>query len=144
VRLLGYRPRAFLLDQAYGNHLYVAPSVTARNGDTEGGAPVSIIEMAATGMPVVSTWHCDIPEIVEHGVTGLLANERDADGLVAQLDWLTQHPDAWLSMVERARRHIERHFNVSTLGKAMGEMYRQVIGPEGKASRLNASKLVAS
>ncbi len=51
------------------HHLFLSPSVTAPDGDSEGGAPVSIIEAAATGMPVVSTTHCDIPQAVDDGVT---------------------------------------------------------------------------
>ena len=47
------------------------------------GLPVTLMEMAASGMPVISTRHADIPELVEHQRTGLLADERDVDGLVA-------------------------------------------------------------
>ena len=66
--------------------VFLAPSVTASNGDTEGGAPVAIIEMAASGMPIVSTRHCDIPSVVLDGVTGLLAAERDSEGLAVETE----------------------------------------------------------
>ena len=52
------------------HHLFLSPSGTAADGDSEGGAPVAIIETAATGMPVVSTTHCDIPEVVMTGTPG--------------------------------------------------------------------------
>ena len=73
MRLLGYVSRETLREEAYEHDVFLAPSVTASNGDTEGGAPVAIIEMSASGMPIVSTNHCDIPSVVLDGVTGLLA-----------------------------------------------------------------------
>ena len=82
VRLLGYQPFSVMLEEAYGHHIFLSPSVTASDGDTEGGAPVGIIEMTASGMPVISTTHCDIPEVIQNGVTGLLAEERDVEGLI--------------------------------------------------------------
>ncbi len=55
VRFLGFQPHARLVDEAYAHHIFLSPSRTAADGDSEGGAPVSLIEMAATGMPIVST-----------------------------------------------------------------------------------------
>jgi colanic acid/amylovoran biosynthesis glycosyltransferase len=126
IRMLGFQPHAVLLEEAYRNHIYLSPSVTATTGDTEGGAPVSIIELAATGMPVISTFHCDIPEVIEHGVTGLLAGERDIDGLVSHLEWLIHHPDQWLTMVSRARERMERQFAAQAQGLRLGEIYRRL------------------
>ena len=47
---------------------------TANN--TEGGAPVAILEAQATGLPVISSYHADIPEVVVDGKSALLAPER--------------------------------------------------------------------
>ena len=77
TRLLGYQTHQSMLREAYDHHVFLQPSVIASNGDTEGGAPVAIIEMLATGMPVVSTTHCDIPEVVGPSFSHLLAPERD-------------------------------------------------------------------
>ena len=62
---LGFQPYSVLFTEAYKNHIFISPSITSSDGNTEGGAPVSIIEMMATGIPVVSTTHCDIPEVVD-------------------------------------------------------------------------------
>ena len=123
TKLLGMQPHATLTALAAQNHVFVSPSVTASDGDTEGGAPVSIIEMAASGMPVVSTRHCDIPEVLQDGVSGLLADERDVDGLEQQLVWLLDNPDAWEPMVTSARRHIEANFCASTQAQQLAHHY---------------------
>ena len=128
TRLLGYQPYSNLMSEAHRNHVFVSPSVTASDGDTEGGAPVSIIDMAASGMPVVSTRHCDIPEVLEHGVTGLLAEEHDIDGLARNLYWLLDNPEAWEPMVSTARRHIEQEFNATVQGHRLGTHYDRLIG----------------
>jgi colanic acid/amylovoran biosynthesis glycosyltransferase len=125
--LLGYRPHTELFEIAHRCHVFISPSITASDGDTEGGAPVSVIEMAATGMPVVSTSHCDIPEVLEDGVTGLLAAERDVEGLVMRLNWLVDHPDAWEPMASAARRKIEMEFNAVSQGTRLAEHYESLL-----------------
>ncbi len=128
VRMLGYQPHAVLFEEGYKHHIFLSPSVTASDGDTEGGAPVTIIEMAATGMPVVSTMHCDIPEVIHNGITGLLAEERDVEGLVHHLRWLVDHPGQWDNIVEPSRRYIEKHYNIYELSKKLVNLYQEVIG----------------
>jgi colanic acid/amylovoran biosynthesis glycosyltransferase len=127
VRLLGFQPHSVLLREAYDHHVFLSPSVTARDGDTEGGAPVSIIEMAASGMPVVSTTHCDIPEVLPEGA-GLLAPERDVDALFSHLRWLVANPIQWKSITDHARKHVEHEFDASRQGFKLLEIYRDVLG----------------
>lgn len=128
VRMLGYQSYAALFREAYEHHVFLAPSVTASDGDTEGGAPVTLIEMAASGMPVISSRHCDIPEIVQGGVTGFLVPERDADAIYSALRQLIASPEAWATMATAARRHIEREFDASRQGERLAEIYRELAG----------------
>jgi colanic acid/amylovoran biosynthesis glycosyltransferase len=129
VRLAGYVPYASLIREAYEHHIYLAPSVTAADGDCEGGAPVGMIEMAASGMPVVASRHCDIPQVIQHGVTGLLAGERDAAGLFEQLRWLVENRDEWSRLTTAARAHIEADFNARRQGRALAAIYGEVCAP---------------
>jgi colanic acid/amylovoran biosynthesis glycosyltransferase len=66
--------------------IYVQSSRTASNGDTE-GTPVSLIEAAAVGLPVVATAHAGIPELLPPDSTALgwLVPERSIDGLSAAI-----------------------------------------------------------
>ncbi len=126
TRMLGFQPHHILMAEAYRHHIFLSPSVTASNGDTEGGVPVTIIEMAASGMPVVSTTHCDIPEVIHHDSTGLLAPERDVEALVHHLAWLIDHPQEWLPMVVAGRKHVEEEYNARVQGERLMEIYRVV------------------
>jgi colanic acid/amylovoran biosynthesis glycosyltransferase len=127
VTFMGYQPYTVLFEEAYKHHIFLSPSVTAASGDTEGGAPVTIIEMAATGMPVVSTKHCDIPGVILDGVTGLLADERDTDGLYDRLHWLVSNPGKWREMLDKGRAHVEQNFDARKQGNMLGQIYRQMM-----------------
>ena len=127
VKMLGYQSHQRLIEETFKNHVFLAPSVTARDGDTEGGAPVSIIEMMAAGMPVVSTTHCDIPHIITHKKTGLLASERNVDELVDCLRWLTGNPEKWNDLTQNARRWIENEYDAHIQGEKLAALYASVL-----------------
>ena len=127
VRFLGYQSHARLFEEAYKHHIFLSPSVTAADGDTEGGVPVTLIEMAATGMPVVSTCHCDIPNVIKSRSSGLLAEEHDVDQLAEHMKWLIRNPDAWGDMVTAARQHICLEFNAKTQGARLAAIYQETL-----------------
>ena len=125
VRMMGYQPYCIFFEEAYKHHIFLSPSITASNGDTEGGAPVSIIEMAATGMPIISTNHCDIPNVIMDGATGLLAEEHDMNGLLNHLKWLTNCPEKWFSMIQAGRKHVADKFNTAIQGEKLAFIYNK-------------------
>jgi colanic acid/amylovoran biosynthesis glycosyltransferase len=126
VRMLGFQTHARLFETAATCHIFLSPSVTATDGDSEGGAPVAVIEMAASGMPVVSTLHCDIPQVLENGVSGLLAPERDVDALADKLSWLVENPEAWPGLTAAARRRIESEFDAVEQGHRLASHYDRI------------------
>jgi colanic acid/amylovoran biosynthesis glycosyltransferase len=127
VRLLGFQPHSRMIEEAYRHHVFLAPSVTAADGDTEGGAPVSILEMAASGMLVVATRHCDIPNVVEDGRSGLLAEERDADGLLDRLLLAVREPQRWPEMLAAARGRVEAEFDARIQGERLAAHYEALL-----------------
>jgi len=127
IRFLGYQPHVTLLEEAYTHHVFLSPSVTAVDGDTEGGAPVSIIEMAASGMPIVSSFHCDIPEVIKDGETGLLAGERRVSELREKILWLVHNRDSWRQMLDNGRKHIEDQFDARVQGEVLSRTYRKLV-----------------
>jgi colanic acid/amylovoran biosynthesis glycosyltransferase len=126
VELIGYQSHEALMKAAYDHHVFLSPSVHAEDGDTEGGAPVTIIEMAATGMPVVSTRHCDIPSVVLDGKSGLLAEEHDIDGIAAHLRTLAADSERWIEMGKIGRQHVEARYDMRQQGEALAAIYRSL------------------
>lgn len=127
VRLLGYQSQESLMREAYAHHVFLSPSVTAPTGDTEGGAPICIIELAASGMPIVSSRHCDIPYAIENGVGGLLSAERDVHGLAEHLISLAEQPKRWDPMVRAARDHIEARYDLGVRTAALAGHYESLL-----------------
>jgi colanic acid/amylovoran biosynthesis glycosyltransferase len=123
VRRLGPLPHGALATEARGHDVFVCASRTAADGDTEGGLPVTLLEMAAMGVAIVATRHADIPELVEHAATGRLVEEGDVDGLAREIKWLAEHPAERLSIVTRARRRIEGQFDARAHGRTLAQVY---------------------
>jgi colanic acid/amylovoran biosynthesis glycosyltransferase len=119
------------------HHVFLSPSITARDGDSEGGAPVAIVEAEATGMPVVATVHADIPEVVVDGESALLSPERDVRRLAEHLERLVTEPRLWEPMGRRGRAHVERNHDARVQTGRLEEIYAAVLRPmgAGQASR---------
>ncbi len=128
MRFLGYQPHEVLIREFYQHDIFLSPSVTSSDGDTEGGAPVTIIEAAASGMPVVSTQHCDIPFVLSDKNGPYLVLERDARALERAIDKLTQLED-WGEIVLANRKLIEDELDVSKQARKLAEIYQLVANP---------------
>lgn len=135
VRWLGYQPHEAFLEEARRAHLFLAPSVVAADGDSEGGAPVTLLEVQATGLPVLATWHADIPEVVLPGRSAHLVPERDVDALLAGLVQLIDHPERWAAMGLAGRRHVEAAFDAGGQAQRLEDHYREILDlqPKGRA-----------
>lgn len=127
IRWLGYQPHDVFLREAANSHLFLSPSVVASDGDTEGGAPVTIIEAQATGLPVLATTHADIPEVTVPGRSAFLVGERDVDALEERLAYLVEHPETWAEMGMAGRTHVQREFDSIAQGKRLEGLYRKLM-----------------
>jgi colanic acid/amylovoran biosynthesis glycosyltransferase len=74
--MVGAQKQHRVIEILESSHIFMLPSVTAANGDQE-GLPVALMEAMAMGLPVLSTLHSGIPELVEDGLSGLLVPEKD-------------------------------------------------------------------
>lgn len=127
IRMLGYQPFSVLLEEAYKHHLFISTSITASNGDTEGGAPVSILEMSASGMPVIGTYHADIPKVVINGKTGLLFNEKEIALLSKGIERFMSGKENIKNMGKHGRIFIRSKFNVINTTISLGKVYKKLL-----------------
>lgn len=127
TRMAGYVSHQDMIEIAREHHLFVSTSVTAGNGDTEGGSPVAITEMAASGMCIVASRHCDIPNVIVDGETGRLSDEKDVAGIYNDLRWFAGNPKDWRAMQDAGRARIERDFNCVVQGQRLAKLYDQII-----------------
>ena len=118
VTFHGSEPHDFVLALMTVSDCLALPSVTAADGDQE-GIPVTLMEAMAAGLPVVSTWHSGIPELVSDNETGLLVPERDAAALANAIERLMTEPALGERLAANARQFVETDFNASIQNQAL-------------------------
>lgn len=106
--------------------IMLVPSRTASNGDRE-GTPTVIFEASAAGLPVISTRHAGIPEQVDDGVSGLLAAERDVEGLASHLLRLCAAGEERERMGRQGRGRVEREFSVEAHRDRLQAVYDELL-----------------
>ena len=90
--------------------VFAAPCVVAPDGNRD-GLPTVVLEAMALGTPCVATAVTGIPEIISHGVTGLLVPERDPAGLAQALAEVLDDAELRTSLARSARALIEEEFD---------------------------------
>lgn len=110
---------AYWMKKAY---IFSLPSVTTKQGDTE-GIPTVILEASACGKPVVSTWHAGIPEAVIDKETGFLVPEKDIDGLAEKLRFLVEDGELREKMGKRGRELVKEKFDIWQQGRKLEKIY---------------------
>jgi colanic acid/amylovoran biosynthesis glycosyltransferase len=126
VQLLGNRPQPDVIRILGDAHLLVVPSVVAGDGDEE-GIPVVLMEAMAMGLPVVATRHSGIPELVEHGVSGLLVPERDVEALARAIAEIADVPGQWPRFGHAGRARVVAQHNIETLNDLLVTLYQRAV-----------------
>ncbi|TLS53474.1 glycosyltransferase [Paenibacillus antri] len=126
VRLRGHIRHDKLTDLLRRADIFCLPSLTTKDGNQE-GIPNSIKEAMATGLPVVSTKHGGIPELVGNGVEGILVPERSVKRLAEGLIALIEQPALREEMGRNGRAKVERRFDAVKQVKRLEDIYRRLL-----------------
>lgn len=124
VRFLGASTRARTVELLKNADVFLAPSVTASDGDIE-GIPVAIMEAMAAGLPVISTLHSAIPELVAPDISGYLVAEHDIEGISLHLSKLAADPLLRAQMGGEGRKIVEAEYNIHRLNAQLEGYYRE-------------------
>ena len=98
-------------DQEKVSEWWGQASVGALSSVSE-GMPVSLMEAGASGVPVVAPRVGGIPELVDHGRTGLLFDSGDAPQMATALQTLLTQPELRETMGARARERVVELFSI--------------------------------
>ncbi|MEO1800005.1 MAG: glycosyltransferase [Cyanobacteria bacterium J06629_2] len=126
IELLGWREQTELQQIVAQADILLAPSITSSNGDCE-GIPVSLMEAMAQSIPVVSTYHSGIAELVEDGVAGYLVPERDTVALSHKLQHLLADPQLRQQMGQAGRQRVLQHYNIDQLCDRLVGIYQETV-----------------
>jgi len=103
---------------------FIQHSITAGDGDME-GTPVAILEAGAAGLPVISTYHAGIPDVVVNGKTGLLSEPHDLESMASHILSVASNLDEAKKMGVAAIDRISKDFSMERyLKKIKFELYR--------------------
>lgn len=130
VHLAGWKSRPEIVSTLGETDILLAPSVTADSGDEE-GTPVVIMEALASGVPVISTLHAGIPEVVQDGGSGYLVPERDVAQIASVLTRLVLSPEMRTRMGAQGKSHIVQRNDIGRLNDRLLRIYREICVPIG-------------
>jgi len=119
VEFTGSLPHNKVITYYEDSSIFVQHSVTDKNGNKE-GTPVSVMEASASSLPVVSTFHAGIPDVIEDKSTGFLVDEFDIDSMANKVVELLREHDKAIEFGNRGRDKIFK-----------------TLGPEKYKSKLN-------
>ncbi|MEY2856920.1 MAG: hypothetical protein RLZZ74_1232 [Cyanobacteriota bacterium] len=126
IKLLGWLEQSELCQLISQADILLAPSVTSKNGDSE-GIPVSLMEAMAQAIPVVSTCHSGIAELVENDVAGYLVPERDVQALSSKLNQLLASAELRQKMGMAGRERVIKDYNIEQLCDRLVVIYQQLL-----------------
>lgn len=112
--------------------LLVATDILLLTSDNE-GIPLSIIQAASVGVPSVATSVGGVPEVLEHRVSGLLA-DCSAAAIAKELESLISDQDLRKRLGREAKARVQTGFNHATFLA----LHAQVYGSTVKAATMTS------
>ncbi len=120
IILAGYRPEA--ADLLAGADVCVVPSTWQE------AFGLAALEPSSRGVPVIGSRVGGIPEVIEHGVTGLLVEPADVDDLAGAIVELLDHPERRIEMGRAGRQLAQERFARPDQLDRLCALFRQEMG----------------
>jgi glycosyltransferase involved in cell wall biosynthesis len=98
------------------------------------GLPLVLLEGMAIGVPVVASAVGGVPEVVEHGGTGLLVDRQAPERYAAAVRRLLHEPDLRAHVIAAARRRVAERFSWNAVRQAYLDIYREALQIRGSAA----------
>lgn len=118
VSFKGLIPLSECKNMMLDHDVFIHPSLESKTGDSEGGAPTIIIEAQYIGIPVISSFHADIPYVM--GYDDFLCKENDTEDLIRVVKkFIEIPPDKLKGLIEKGRDHVLKqhsYFHNSYIG----------------------------
>ena len=108
--------------------VFIHPSCYTDDRNSEGGAPIVILDAQATGLPVISTEHCDIVDEVIHNRTGLLVKEKQIEDLAESIKYFYHMgQEEYDTFSRNARQHVQENYNIKKNASDLQKIYSDLI-----------------
>lgn len=118
VYFKGALPQQDIILNMEESDYFLLPSIQDNDGMME-GIPVALMEAMAIGIPVISTYHSGIPELIEHKYSGMLCREKEVQDIVNAILYLVTNESARNKIILNARKTVEEKYNIELLNKRL-------------------------
>lgn len=125
IQLLGRQPRHRVLELMAEADVLTLQSIMTPSGMSE-GVPVCLMEAMASGVPVIASAIRGVPELVEHGRTGLLVSHSNAHALAEALMTIHTSPGLARELAIRGREKVIREFDLTAGTRAKQKLFEGV------------------
>ncbi len=138
VRLLGPRPQSEVRQLLAAAHLFVLPCVPEAGGGSD-NLPTVIIEAMMCGVPVISTRLAGIPEMIQHGESGLLIAPRTPSALAIAIEQLLRDTILAAKFSQRGHGAAVLNFSIENTTRSLKHLLVRLGGvtPPAKARALD-------
>ena len=125
---LGWIEHEALAAEMSNAHLFVLASRDdRRTGETE-GTPAVLLEAQASGLPVISTFHAGIADIIDDDRSGWLVPVDDPHALAKQLDVVIRRRAEWARFSRNARAYVENNHSQNVIAARLENIYDVCLG----------------
>jgi glycosyltransferase involved in cell wall biosynthesis len=91
------------------------------------GSPLAVMEYMDAALPVVATAVGGVPDLIEHGVQGLLARPGEPAAVADAVAELLADPARARAMGVRGRERRRSEFDIDVLVRRLEDLYRQLL-----------------
>ena len=121
VIFVGHKTHEEVIHFLNNADIYIQPSVTSTNFNQE-GIPNALKEAMAMELPVISTYHAGIPELVDHGISGLLVPEKNTEAIKTALLDLIEHTDKRKILGKKAREKVLQVYDIDVINDQLNDV----------------------
>lgn len=103
--------------------IFIAPSVTAKDGDQEGFGLV-ILEAMASGLPVVASNSGGIPDIIKDGVNGFLSEERNSKSIAEKVNMILDDNELY-KKIQKQSLNTVKQYDYDVIGRRYARLIKE-------------------
>jgi len=129
VHFLGRKNEIEVSKLMHRTHAFVHHSVTSKEGDQE-GIPTVIMEAMAVGLPIITTNHSGIPELVKYNKNGFLIEEKDIGGMASAMRKLLTNYDLAKNLSREGYNIVRQDFNMKKQNRKLEQIYNYILKKE--------------
>ena len=108
---------------------FLQHSITAYDGDAE-GTPLAVLEAAAAGLPVISTLHAGIADVIINGETGILVKEHDIKAMAAAMKTLIEDDHLVVKLGSKSKENVSQNFTLKRHIDSLNTLIQKAVNPQ--------------